>query len=389
MADKPQNKVAAVLRQYAEKVAAEKSAAGEGAPDRMTVADGQGGISTEKKQPPTDPGEGEVKRDQPSDGKNIDGAAIPGGSPDRLTVADGQGGITAQKGSPSKDPGETEVKDDQPADGEARKAAGLSDRAKRIRAAVTKANPALGSRFAKEADSKAPTQGKSEGAAAEKKAGNEGAPKIEFNQETLAKIASVILSTDEGIQFTHDLFEKQAGEAAARAQIADAIAAAQSYNKDEQIKAAAFNELNEKVASIHHALDEAGISEEDAGAILKQAAFHQQKIASYEHPMLKAAYVQGMDDAALLGAADEAAGAGAEGAPPVDEAMPMGGEELSEEEILALLEEMIANGEITEEDVMAAVQATSGGGGEGAAPAAPAPEEAAAAAGAAAGAPPM
>jgi hypothetical protein len=70
-----------------------------------------------------------------------------------------------------------------------------------------------------------------------------------------------------------------------------------------------------------------------------------------------------MDDAALLAAADESAGE--EGAIPVDEAMPMGGEELGPEEITAILEEMLATGEITEEDILAAVAATEGGeGGE-------------------------
>ena len=38
---------------------------------------------------------------------------------------------------------------------------------------------------------------------------------------------------------------------------------------------------------------------------MKQAALHQEKIEGYEDDMLKAAYVQGMDDAALMAAADE------------------------------------------------------------------------------------
>ena len=80
-----------------------------------------------------------------------------------------------------------------------------------------------------------------------------------------------------------------------------------------------------------------------------------------------------MDDAALLAAADDAGAEGIEGAPPVEEAMPMGGEDLSEEEIMALLQEMIDSGQITEEDIMEAVAAS--GGGEVLAPeAAPAEE---------------
>ena len=110
------------------------------------------------------------------------------------------------------------------------------------------------------------------------------------------------------------------------------------------------------------------MTEAHADAIIKQAALHQETLASLDHPLLKAAYAQGMDDASLMAAADEAgAPEGAEppadGASPADEALPMGGESLSEEEIMALLQEMLASGQITEKDILEAVQATSGGEG--------------------------
>lgn len=365
MANTQNHVVAAKLRGYAKKIAAEKLADHEGGPDRLTVADGQGGISTAQGIVPTDAGEGEIKRDQPTDGTGNKATQVPGSGPDRLTSADGQGGIDASRGTVPTDPGEEELKKEQPADGTVRKAAGLSNRALHIRAALTKANPALGARIEKTAGEQEQEQAR---LAAEKQA---HAPSIEFSQETLAKIASTILSTDEGIQFTHDLLEKDAGEQAAGAQIMQALEASETVDQVEQVKQAAFQGFDQNAQEIYQNLAEAQITEEDADSILKQAAAHQVRIASYEHPLLKRAYAQGMDDAALLAAADEAAAEeeieGIEGAPPgVDEAMPMGGEELGEEEIVALLQEMIANGEITEEDIMAAISATEGDPAEGA-----------------------
>lgn len=342
----PKNEVVALLRGYAKKIAAD------GSPDRMTVADGQGGISTHSAQPKKDPGEAELKQDQPADG-TMRSSDTPASSPDRMTVADGQGGISTMGAQPKKDPGEADLKKDQPADGAVRKSA--SDRVNAIRNAITGANPAL-----------APV-------VQQKAATAPAAPSIDLSADTLAKIASAILSTEEGINFTHSLFEKQAGEAAARQQIQEAILAATSFDEVEQTKSAAMNDVFAKAASIHKDL-QGIITEVEADEILKIAHIHQEALLAYDSPLLKQAYAAGMDDAALMEASEEAGGA--EGAPPVDEALPMGGESLSEEEIMALLEEMIASGEISEEDVMAALQATEGGGGEeGAPPAAPAEGE--------------
>jgi hypothetical protein len=339
----PKNEVVALLRGYAQKIASS------GAPDRLTVADGQGGISTHAAQPKKDGGEAELKQDQPADG-TMRTSNTPSSTPDRLNVADGQGGISTNGAQPKKDPGEEELKKDQPADGAVRKSAGVSDRVNVIRKAISGANPNLAPVVQqKAATAPAATQ----------------APTIDLSQDTLAKIASAILATEEGINFTHSLFEKQAGEAAARQQIQEAIMAAQAYDDTEQVKSAAINDAHTKAASVYNDL-QGTITEAEADEILKVAHVHQEAIIAYDSPLLKQAYAAGMDDAALMEAADEAGGA--EGAAPVDEALPMGGETLSEEEIMALLEEMIASGEITEEDVMAALQATEGGEG------APAPE---------------
>lgn len=328
----------------------------------MTTADGQGGITTSKGSIPTDSGEGAVKVNQPADGKALT-ASPSGGAPDRMTTADGQGGITATKGSVPADPGEGEVKVNQPADGTPiNKTATISKRAANIRNLLVQANPERAAQFQTPAQQPVVTEKKADAPAGD-------APLSDVSTETLIKIARCMLSTDEGIRITHHMLEKQAGEQAAREQISAAIAASQEHEANEQIKMAALDDLNFKFQSCYEALGQAGITESDADAIIKQASYHQEQISALEHPLEKAAYAQGMDDAGLMAAAEESAGE--EGVPPVDEALPMGGENLSEEEIVQLLQEMVASGQITEEEIMQAMEGTEGGGA--AAEAAPAP----------------
>lgn len=353
-----QHKVAAAIRQYAEKLASEKAAAGEGAPDRLTVADGQGGITTSKGTVPKDVGQSELEVRQPKDGTAVQTSSANASGGERMTVADGQGGITASKGSVPADPGQAELEVNQPTDGSVVKGATISKRAASIRAALINANPALAEKFAPASQSSA--------APAVKTAGNNqaaaSAPNIQLSSDTLCKIARAILSSDEGVRFAHDMLEKQAGEEAARNQIMEAIQASQVYDESEHVKQAAFNDLGNKAVAIHNSLLQAGVTEDDADSILKQASVIQEKLAGYEHPLLKAAFAQGMDDASLMAAADEAGGE--EGAPPMEEALPMGGEQLGEEEIMALLEEMLASGQITEEDIKTAIGAAGGAGAE-------------------------
>jgi hypothetical protein len=323
------HEVAKMLRAFAVKLASG------GQPDRMTVADGQGGITAEHGQFKHDPGEDDLKAGLPADGV-VRTSNKPAGAPDRMSTADGQGGITTHPGGFPKDPGEADLKAGLPADGAVRKSA--ADRINAIRkaigggAAVAPAAPATKS-------ANTPTT----------------MPASDLSTDVLAKIASSVLATEEGIHFVHGMFEKQAGEQAARAMIQEAILSAETFDTTGQVKAAAFNDVFEKAAAIHGQLSQI-ISEDDADCILKTAAIHQEALMELEHPLLKQAYAAGMDDAAAL---DEAA-EGGEGAPPVDEALPMGGEQLTEEQILQLLQEMIASGEISEEDVMAALQASEG-----------------------------
>ena len=340
----PKNAVSALLREYAQKIASG------GSPDRMNVADGQGGITTSRGTIPKDPGEEELTADLPNDGK-ARCSDTPGSSPDRMNVADGQGGITTSRGTIPKDPGLADLKADIPGDGSVRKSG--SSRVDNIRRSIISANPSLAPKVTPVA-----TQ--------QKAAAPTAAPvQLDLSQDTLAKIASSVLSTEEGISFVHNLFEKQAGEDAAKDLIREAIESANAFDQTEHIKSAAFNDVFGKAAAIHDQLLDQGITEADADLILKQASLHQSALLDLDHPLLKQAYAEGMDDAALMAAAEETGDAGAGeagdgGMPPMDEAIPMGGEQLGEEEILALLEEMIASGEITEEEVLAAVQATEG-----------------------------
>lgn len=334
----PKNAVARHLQELAHKLAS--------GPDRMTAADGDGGITTASATVPKDSGKPLVAADMASDGTPRTTTTLSG-TPDRMTTKDGDGGITAAPGAVKGDPGLAEVRSTIAPDGEVRKNAG--DRMSAIRAAVTNARPQAAI---------APVQ------AIHKAAGDVDAPYLDTSEATLAKIARQILSTDEGMTLAYTLFEKEAGERAASERIVEAIEASHQFDNVEREKSAAANDGMSKAAAIYNTLCQT-ISEDEAGEIIKIANVHQTALSELDHPMLKQAYAQGMDDAALVEGAEEAQAADPT-APSEDEALPMGGEQLGEEEILALLTEMVQSGEITPEELAAAL----GAGEETAAPAA-------------------
>lgn len=343
------NKVAAHFRAYAEKIAADANAA--------SLKDG---ITSYSVQVPTDKDEQTIKRNQPANAPARQAKSGDNAAPN-VTSADGQGGVSSMKATVPVDPDLAVLEAAQPVDGTPVKSATISQRTANLRAALFKANPSL-----------APAPTTAAQSTTQKQADNrqEVGTTLDLSQETLIKIAHTILSTDEGIRLTHHLLEKQAGEQAARVQILEAIEAAKAIEDSNRTKQAAFSDVASKVIEIHNSLVQAGVTEEIADTIIKQAAHHEDMLSKLEHPLLKMAYVQGMDDAAMLAAAEQAAGE--EGVPPVDEAMPMGGEDLSEEEIMQLLQEMIASGQISEQDIAEALSAV--GGAE---PAEEAPTEAA------------
>ena len=355
----PTNHVAALVRSLAQKVAAE------GQPDRMTQNDGHGGITVGSDSATKHPDEDKIKKEVPTNGKNApsktDGL---GRGPDRMTQNDGHGGITVGNDSATKDMAEEDLKQDMPSDGANIGVKSAADRIASIRSAV----------FGKSA----PAAQAAPAPAATKSATGAQLPDLDLSTETLAKIASAMLATEEGSTSVFRELYRQEGEKAATERIQEVFAAADVFQKAaaeteqiEIVKQAAAEEIFENAAAIYHDLQAQGVSDEDASWILKTASDHQANLNSIQEDWIKAAYAQGMDDAAMLeDAAEGEAGAemGEEDVDPgMDEALPMGGEQLGEEEIIALLEQAIEAGIITPEDVEAALV---GEGGDDAAAAA-------------------
>lgn len=222
---------------------------------------------------------------------------------------------------------------------------------------------------------------------------------IEFDPQFLQKLASTILSTEEGRETARCIIEKVHG-----AQEAEDI-----------IKAAVF--MEERAMQLEQLEDEGmaqadlmwkSASEEERTAIIKLANIHASIKATLETEMEKNAYDAGaaagaqMQDQGMMGAEDPSAGGAAPGGAPGGDpsAAAGGGDEISDEDIMQVLQELVQSGKITEQDAEAIIQALSSGGGEGGAPGAdggaggPPPDASAAGGpggdpGAAAGGPPM
>lgn len=329
--------LAALLRSQAEAVV-KSAASSTGAP---STADGVAEVK--KGTVPTDPGEAELKAALPTDGTATDttnameiAALNPSGTP------------AADKGAPA----------------EAHKCA--SERVSAIRGALLSV---MQPEAAKSASAPAATPAEPDASAASAApAGTEpaksaSAPEggLDLSTAALVKLAKAVLATNEGVAFAQYTMEKAAGAEHADDMIKAAKAASIAHDETLFVKQAAFNEGMSKAAAIHSELSQM-ITEEEAGEILKQASLHCENLDALEHPMLKAAYSTGMDDAAALEAGAEA---GAE-----DPAIPGGGEQLSMEDVVALLQEMIASGEITEEEVIAGLQELQGADPAAAEPAA-------------------
>ena len=194
---------------------------------------------------------------------------------------------------------------------------------------------------------------------ADKKA-SEG-PMLELTTEVLAKIASMVLSTDEGAEFVEGFMAKQAG----------AEAATETLNF-----LAKQAELAEKQAAYEQ-------GQADAEALINQAIYqagmNATKSAAVQTPFAKLG--QAVADSSMsdlmgqMGGAGAGAGApGAEGAgaPPMDPAA-MGGApeaggaegEISPEELQSALEQLAQEGTITPEEAQQVMQYISQGGDAG------------------------
>ena len=287
---------------------------------------------------PTDPGEAELKNQMlPADG-------IPGD--DTNTIVPGEN--LNPSGTPSADKG---------APGELPKMA--SERVGAVRNALLSVFPSQ----AKAAAAPVAAPGVAPQAAAAlvgepSKSAADGGSGLNLSPDMLVKLAKSVLATNEGVAFARYTLEKTAGAEHADAMIKAAHAASVSHDETLYIKQAAFNEGMSAAGQIHAELSRI-ITEADADSVIKQASLHCANLEALEHPLMKEAYAAGMEDGAAL---EEGVEAGAE-----DPEMPMGGEQLSMEDVIALLEEMIASGEISEEDVIAGLQELQGS--EGADPA--------------------
>lgn len=175
-----------------------------------------------------------------------------------------------------------------------------------------------------------------------------------FDQDTLAKLGSLALSTERGQAYMLELVEQDLGAKEAHVMIADAVAAhyafgktasateQQAYNAwclEEQQKAAAFQQRQQAAAELEHIL--ANSSPAEAAQIRKIAAMHQWAEDNLKHPLLKAAFAQGMQE----GAEDvDAMEAGQE--------LPTGEEELAPEDIQMLIQQAVEEGKLPPEVAM-------------------------------------
>lgn len=203
---------------------------------------------------------------------------------------------------------------------------------------------------------------------------------IELTKEVLAKIACTILSTEEGMNFTEKLLQKEAGAKAAR----DTIAFLEKQ-AEEQLKVAAYQQGAADAEALIH--NYAAVKQANAyhqgqaaaeGAIKQAMAKHQaatkkaaaKKPAGINYAALgrqiaedsikrAQAEMMGMDPAAMGGAIDPAALGGLEGEDEAMSGMTGGGEEggdISPEELEQVLTMMVQSGELGEEELAAILE---------------------------------
>jgi hypothetical protein len=174
------------------------------------------------------------------------------------------------------------------------------------------------------------------------------------------KLASTLLQTEEGIEAVEAVLRKQAGAQAAAQLIKEAGEQewlwAQAAAQEEEL----YNQAAEAEAQWEEFTKTA--SEEEVAQIVKLAKIHEHAQSGFEYDFEKQAYDMGAQDAAAMEEAMMAEGG--------EQEIPEEGE-ISEEEILMLLDEAVQSGELDEETAVALAQELMGGeGGEQ-----PVPEE--------------
>ena len=177
---------------------------------------------------------------------------------------------------------------------------------------------------------------------------------IDLSVDALAKIASEILNTEEGAKFAHSLFRKKAGEEYAAQAIKEASEQAMLYKQQENMLK---NPEIKKIASVLSTL-----SEKDQEIFMNRLSVHKKNLDSYDHEILKKAYAAGAEDAegvlqdpTVLGAAEE---------PTAEDA---GVAEITPEEVVEAVNEMLNSGEIDKETADVIVETIVGKANEDAA----------------------
>lgn len=336
--------IATILRERAKKLAS--------APTVPGCADGVAEVK--KVEPAADPSLADLRKDIPAN-------AAPGND-----IEGGQIGLETTKPSETPHADSPNPKDHAAvaSTGGVEVVKNASDRVAAIRDSILKQRPEL-KKQAATAPVAAPAAAEAAAPVAVSKSAS--VEELDLSQACLIKLARAVLATDEGIAFATNAMARYDGEHTAHRMLKEARAMADAARDEDEIRLAAIDEVRTKAASVYNHLC-GMISEEDADEILKTAALHEAALDEYDDVMLKQAYAEGMEDAAAM---EEAGAAGGE------PAIPMGGEQLSMDDIKALLEELVASGQISAEEVAAALAEVEGGG---AAEAAAAPEDAAAAA---------
>jgi hypothetical protein len=182
---------------------------------------------------------------------------------------------------------------------------------------------------------------------------------LSFGPDSLLKLAAAIFETQEGVDAVLPVLRKKAGQEAAISLLKQASDEYETQLAEhaymEKLAYAAQMEQHETEMFIAEIVKSAS-SQEEADMLLKTAAQHMSNRDALGDEFLKAAYDQSVEDAAEMVAAEEEGGepalAGADGEPTV-------------EQILMLLEQAVASGEISEDDAIMIAQALMGDeGGE-------------------------
>lgn len=203
-----------------------------------------------------------------------------------------------------------------------------------------------------------PTATKEEEEQSEKEANTEIAG--DYSDEFLRKLAFIIVDTEGGLEAVEPIVMKHAGQEQAKIVMQKA---ASEYDQLMHLSEQIQQEEMEKLAYEQESLRAAeellkNASEEEREQIIKTASIHDANVSKYDEDFLKYAYMAGAGDAAEMMDAEAAAPEGEEaGLPGAAQGEP------SIEEIVQLLDAMVASGEIDEATAAEVVEQLVGGGG--------------------------